>query len=359
MKKRFHVPASDSARPAPLTSRKAAAALSAGLLALILAGCAGAPLRLPGLSTGTADDEPPGATTAAAEPQPERKDEPEPIPAPQEKAKPGQLYDWSANGRGVTRIIIDTDEQRARFYSGGEQIGWTTVATGLGSHPTPTGHFEVLEKVQDKRSNLYGRIYNSGGGLVRGNAKAGQDRVPPGGRFVGASMPHFLRLTYDGIGMHAGPIPRPGRPASHGCIRMPARIASALYTEVSVGTPVTIVGNGPDYGNYAAKVRRERAAAEARRNALAEGGSPIDALDAEIAATQALPQPVPPQPPAQAADADRTESEAGTADPKPGESDDTTAPPADDMDMSTPHGPPPRPPQIRSAARFAPLPDQV
>jgi len=352
MKMRSPIPASDSAQAIPYGQRPAAL-ISAVLLALTLAGCAGFPLQLPEVTRGSAASEPPAAETASADAEPEA--EPEPIPAPQETAKPGQLYDWSGSGRDVTRIVIDTNEQKARFYSDGEQIGWTTVATGLDSHPTPTGHFEVLEKVKDKRSNLYGRIYNSGGGVVRGNAKAGQDPVPPGGRFVGASMPHFLRLTYDGVGMHAGPIPRPGRPASHGCIRMPARIASALYTEVNVGTPVTIVGSGPDYGDYAARVRRERIAAEARRKALAQGGSPIDALDAEIAAAQTVTErAAPTEPRAQTGDAERAEVQSDMADPRPDGIEETTPPPAEAMETPTPHGPPPPPPQIRSAAHQMP-----
>lgn len=171
----------DRRRPTP------AATLPAFILALLLTGCAGFPLQLPSPDGETSAGETAAPEVTETEPQPET--EAEPIPPPQEIAKPGQLYDWPGSAGGVTRIIIDTNEQKARFYNGSEQIGWTTVATGLSSHPTPSGQFEVLEKVKDKRSNLYGRIYNSGGGLVRGNAKAGRDRVPPGGRFVGASMP--------------------------------------------------------------------------------------------------------------------------------------------------------------------------
>lgn len=213
----------------------------------------------------------PKSQAVAAEPtsEPEAAPEPEPIPAAQETEKPGQLYDWNGDGRSVTRIVIDTNEQKARFYDGSEQIGWTTVATGVSGHPTPTGEFEVLEKIADKRSNLYGRIYNSGGAVVKRDAKIGRDSVPPGGRFVGASMPNFMRITYDGIGLHAGPIPRPGRPASHGCIRLPRQFASAVYKHVPHGTPVTVVGSGPSYGNYAERVRVEQAEAEARRVAAA------------------------------------------------------------------------------------------
>jgi hypothetical protein len=208
---------------------------------------------------------------------------PDPIPEPQEKPKPGKLYEWSGDGRPVSRIVIDTNEQKARFYDGKEQIGWTTIASGVSKHPTPRGEFTILEKVANKRSNLYGKIVNSKGAVIKGSA-TGKDPVPPGGRFVGASMPNFMRMTYDGIGMHAGPIPRPGSPASHGCIRMPKTFAATVFKHVSTGTAVTVVGNGPDYGNYGERVARQQAEERARRAAAeaAAEGSALDALDAEV-----------------------------------------------------------------------------
>lgn len=192
---------------------------------------------------------------------------PAPIPDPQEKPKPGKLYEWNGDGRRVSHIVVDTDDQKARFYDGDEQIGWTMVASGVSKHPTPTGEFAVMEKVQNKRSNLYGKIVNKSGKTMRSGAVMGKTPIPAGGRFLGASMPYFMRLTYDGIGLHAGPIPRPGRPASHGCIRMPRKMAPILYKHTDLGTRVSIVGNGPNYGNYVAKQRKlaaERAAVAAR-----------------------------------------------------------------------------------------------
>jgi lipoprotein-anchoring transpeptidase ErfK/SrfK len=240
--------------------------LRAAALALLtgtLAGCG--TLDLPGLR---------GTQWAAAPPEPTTQPtaaEEEPTPPPPEKPKPGQLYDWEGDGRKVSRVVIDVDQQRARFYDGDEQIGWATVATGVKAFPTPTGQFEVIEKVADKRSNLYGKIYNKAGRVIKSNARQGRDRIPEGGRFAGAQMPYFMRLTYDGVGLHAGPIPRPGHPASHGCIRLPPNLAPVLFAHVDHGTPVTIVGSGPSYGDYVEKMRiaaareratRERAAAE-------------------------------------------------------------------------------------------------
>jgi lipoprotein-anchoring transpeptidase ErfK/SrfK len=93
----------------------------------------------------------------------------------------------------------------------------------------------------DKRSNRYGMILDRNGNVVNSNATAGVSRIPPGGRFVGAKMPYWMRITNYGVGMHAGAIPRPGSPASHGCIRLPRDMAETIYQHASVGTRVTIM----------------------------------------------------------------------------------------------------------------------
>jgi hypothetical protein len=57
-------------------------------------------------------------------------------------------------------------------------------------------------------------------------------------------MPYWMRITSWGVGMHAGDIPEPGLPASHGCIRLPRDFAGTLYGVVNIGTRVTITGTG-------------------------------------------------------------------------------------------------------------------
>jgi len=209
--------------------------------------------------------------------------EEQPKPQPVKPPPPSPLYEWEGTDGYVSRIVIDVDEQKARFYDGDQQIGWTTVASGTKGYPTPIGQFAVIEKVQDKRSNLYGGIYNKNGKLVKGNAKAGVHSIPAGGHFKGASMPYFLRLTNDGIGMHAGPIPRPGSRASHGCIRMPKSFAPILFNHVDIGTPVTIEGRGPSYASYLAK--QQRSQPKTRPTAVAKTGTPPPAASAPIPAT--------------------------------------------------------------------------
>lgn len=192
----------------------------------------------------------------------------EPLPTTKSKLKPNKLFEWKGDGRRVSRIVVDTNEQKARFYDGKEEIGWSTVATGVSKYPTPTGQFSVIEKVENKRSNLYGKVYGKGGKVIKSSVKVGRDPIPAGGRFEGSHMPYFMRLTHDGVGLHAGPIPRPGQPASHGCIRMPSQLAPVLFNHVNSSTQVAIVGKGPSYGNYMEKQRAVAARpAEPRRAA--------------------------------------------------------------------------------------------
>ena len=204
--------------------------------------------------------------------QPAVETPPPPPVLPMEVQEPpppkSKRWEWAGDKRQITHIWVDTETQKARFYDGTEQVGWSYVASGVKKFPTPTGKFAVLGKEKTKESNLYGKIYDGAGKVAVSDAKRGRNKIPPGGRFAGAKMPYFLRLTYDGVGLHAGPIPRPGHPASHGCIRLPAPLAERLFTQVNLGTQVTITGSGPDYGDYQAKL----AAKGPARQEPAEGG---------------------------------------------------------------------------------------
>lgn len=162
---------------------------------------------------------------------------PPPLPPPEPI-----LYEWwgDAIPGPVSSIRISLSHQRADIFIGDEHAGWMTVATGKPGHPTPTGRFPILEKIVEKYSSHYGRLLDAQGNVVDDDADARRDRPPPGGRFEAAPMFYWMRLTWDGIGMHAGYIPEPGQPASKGCIRMPKAFAPVLFERVPLGTPVVI-----------------------------------------------------------------------------------------------------------------------
>ncbi len=151
------------------------------------------------------------------------------------------LYEWSGDAlAGPVSVRISLAEQKAYFTRDGKDAGWSYIAAGKPANPTPKGSFKVMEKIAKKHSNKYGMILDADGDLVNTNATAGRSKVPAGGKFYGAPMPYWHRLTSYGIGMHAGPIPDPGYPASHGCIRFPHKMAEKLFEVTEVGTPVVI-----------------------------------------------------------------------------------------------------------------------
>lgn len=157
-------------------------------------------------------------------------------------ASQSAMYVWhGGNQQGPLSVNIDLSEQKAYLFKNGQNVGWTYVATGRSGYATPTGSFRIMEKIMDKRSNRYGIIVNRNGDVVNSNATAGVSRVPPGGRFIGAKMPYWMRITGYGVGMHAGAIPNPGSPASHGCIRLPYAMAQTIFQNASVGGRVTIM----------------------------------------------------------------------------------------------------------------------
>lgn len=177
---------------------------------------------------------------------------PKPAPVPQ-KPQAFKMYEWNAELAAATQgppsIVIYLDKQKATFFKGRKEIGWTYVASGTASHPTPSGSFKIMEKTPDKISNLYGKLLDFDGNVVDGDFNITKETLPEGYRFSPARMPLYMRLTSDGVGMHVGPIPKPGRTASHGCIRLPRFMAEKFFANVSVGTPVVIHATSPADGH--------------------------------------------------------------------------------------------------------------
>jgi hypothetical protein len=161
-------------------------------------------------------------------------------PYPQAVRSERILYRWyDDGGPGKVEIHISLPDQIAEFERGGRPIGWCYVATGREGYGTKPGNYRITEKIVDKYSNRYGWMEDEFGNVVNPDAKH-SDRVPEGMVYVPAPMPYWMRLTSYGIGMHGGFIPEPGKPASHGCIRLPKEFVPVLFDSVEVGTPVAI-----------------------------------------------------------------------------------------------------------------------
>jgi len=135
-------------------------------------------------------------------------------------------------------IKIDLRTQRGFLMNGDEVVIDYPICSGVKSRPTPTGTFYILEKIVDKSSNRYGKIVDAEGEIVNGDADALQDPIPEGGKFVGAPMRYWMRLTNDGVGHHIGPVRR--YPASHACVRGPSGTIPTVYSKVKEGTMVVI-----------------------------------------------------------------------------------------------------------------------
>lgn len=153
-----------------------------------------------------------------------------------ESAKPSQVS-----------LEIGLDEQRGLLLVDGAIAMDFPVATGKKSHPTPTGSYTILAKEKDYSSNLYGKIYDVTGTVVVADADVRKDAIPEGGKFEGATMPYWMRLTQSGVGLHVGYVP--GRPALHGCIRLKRDTASEIFALTQIGTPVTISEKLPSLQN--------------------------------------------------------------------------------------------------------------
>ena len=148
-------------------------------------------------------------------------------------------YTWKPDpNQPITRIEVRIGEQRVVVYQGDEIAGESPTTTGKPGHDTPPGHYSILVKDIDHKSNLYGVFLDANGYVIDGNAEASQ-KPPPGAVYDSADMPYYLRIRDDGTGLHAGYLP--GYPASHGCIRLPHAFAELLFSNVSVGTPVDVV----------------------------------------------------------------------------------------------------------------------
>ena len=138
-----------------------------------------------------------------------------------------------------SRIVVSLGDQRGMLLTGDKVAIDYPISSGTKSHPTPTGSYTVLERSEKYSSNLYGKIVDAAGAVVKSSADRLKDSVPEGGSFVGAPMPYWIRFTGSGVGMHVGHLP--GRPASHGCVRMPKTVAPKIYSRVKCGTPVELV----------------------------------------------------------------------------------------------------------------------
>lgn len=120
-------------------------------------------------------------------------------------------FAWNAGGTppGRTTIVVDLAAQQLYFYRDGAEIGRSSIIYGADNMPTPIGTFPISEKDKDHVSNLYF-----------------------------APMPYMLRLTMDGVAIHASKMNE--KFATHGCVGVPIEFAARLFKEVKLGDEVIV-----------------------------------------------------------------------------------------------------------------------
>jgi hypothetical protein len=121
-------------------------------------------------------------------------------------------YVWNDSGIPAGRpwVRVDLGRQTISVFRAGHEIGTAVIMYGADIKQTPIGVFPVLDRFAQHRSNLYD-----------------------------ADMPYTLRLTNDGVAIHASNV-REGY-ATHGCIGVPLAFARLLFGRMQRGDLVAIL----------------------------------------------------------------------------------------------------------------------
>jgi lipoprotein-anchoring transpeptidase ErfK/SrfK len=120
-------------------------------------------------------------------------------------------------------VLVSIADRELAVIEEGNVIARFPVAVGAAASPSPTGTFQIVNRVSNPTYYHPGMVIPSG----RDN--------PVGTRWVG--------LSQKGYGIHGTNAPRSvGHAASHGCIRLRNRDMERLFTLLRVGDRVEIHG---------------------------------------------------------------------------------------------------------------------
>ena len=147
-----------------------------------------------------------------------------------------------------TKIVIDKSQQRIKLFVGSEVAIDSPCTTGarrklepntrrVYNKSTPSGNFRITEKIADKRSTIFGKLYRNGKMVWRGDRRKYHG---PKAKYIGASLKNWMRLTSSGIGIHGSKYVK-RYPATNGCIRVPYNVVNKIFRYAKKGTPVKIV----------------------------------------------------------------------------------------------------------------------
>jgi lipoprotein-anchoring transpeptidase ErfK/SrfK len=120
-------------------------------------------------------------------------------------------------------VLVSIPDRKLAVIEDGDVIATFPVAVGAAASPSPTGDFQIVNRVSNPTYYRPGTVIQSG-----------KDN-PVGTRWVG--------LSQKGYGIHGTNAPRSvGHAASHGCIRLRNRDEERLFAMVRTGDVVQIRG---------------------------------------------------------------------------------------------------------------------
>ena len=128
-----------------------------------------------------------------------------------------------SNARPNRVVLVSIPDRRLAVIEDGNVVATFPVAVGAAASPSPTGDFQIVNRVSNPTYYRPGTVIPSG-----------KDN-PVGTRWVG--------LSQKGYGIHGTNAPGSvGHAASHGCIRLRNRDVERLFAMVRTGDLVQIRG---------------------------------------------------------------------------------------------------------------------
>jgi lipoprotein-anchoring transpeptidase ErfK/SrfK len=130
----------------------------------------------------------------------------------------------TADEHAINRVVlVSLADRKLAVIEDGNVVAKFPVAVGAATSPSPTGKFQIVNRVSNP-------TYYHPGTVI----PTGKDN-PVGTRWIG--------LNQKGYGIHGTNAPKSvGHAASHGCIRLRNRDVERLFTMLRVGDAVEIHG---------------------------------------------------------------------------------------------------------------------
>ena len=120
-------------------------------------------------------------------------------------------------------VLVSIADRKLAVMEDGKVLAYFPVAVGAAVSPSPTGEFEIVNRVANP-------AYYHDGVVMEAS-----ENSPVGSRWIG--------LNLKGYGIHGTNAPRSiGHATSHGCIRLRNRDVERLYAMLRVGDLVSIRG---------------------------------------------------------------------------------------------------------------------